>query len=286
VIVPKPHILSIHPTMQCDYHCHGCYLKRDEVDDRKERNILFFQELIGVAKRIGMTEVAIPANYTEEKIDKNFIFYNFLKLATKLAGMEFTCTANYDFVMRYVDSCSNLLDDVSLMSVSINDYSTSTPDKKREALQMLQKIKSKVPTVNCNVLVTPSMVKTLSSGLMKEILDRVDTVYLLVEKPLIVPMDTVKGWLTGLEQFFDMIDDRVILDSCLKSAFGLTDGICSKHQLIYVNPYGDVKKCSYDGATIFTLQTPDDLEILYNEKYPQQQLFDCRLLHYAKEEKK
>jgi len=150
----------------------------------------------------------------------------------------------------------------------------------------LQKIKSKVPTVNCNVLVTPSMVKTLSSGLMKEILDRVDTVYLLVEKPLIVPMDTVKGWLTGLEQFFDMIDDRVILDSCLKSAFGLTDGICSKHQLIYVNPYGDVKKCSYDGATIFTLQTPDDLEILYNEKYPQQQLFDCRLLHYAKEEKK
>jgi hypothetical protein len=254
----------------------------------------FFVDLIHTAAKLGMKEVAIPANYkylepdpklaAHWDLDHNLVYYAILKTETKKAGLEFTCTANYDFLKNYINTQPTLLDDVSLMSVSINDYSTSTPEQKQEALEMLTKIKAKVKTVNCNILVTPNMVKLLKAGLMKEILDRVDTVYLLVEKPLVVPMDTIKGWLEGLEEFLDMIDDRILLDSCLKSAFGLTDGICSKHQLIYVNPYGEVKHCSYDGATMFELQKAEDLEVLYNEKYPQKQLFDCHLLHYGKGE--
>jgi hypothetical protein len=287
MIVPKPHILSIHPTMQCDYHCFGCYLKRDEEAGRKEKTPEFFVDLLKAASRIGIKEIAIPANYHNTdngKTDLNLIYYSLLKEWAALLKMEFTCTANYDFLKNYIDKYPKLLYDVALMSVSINDYSTSTPEKKQEALQMLSRIKEKVPTVNCNILVSPNMVKLLKAGLMKEILDRVDTVYLLVQKPLVVPMDTIKEWLSGLEEFFDMIDDRVILDSCLKSAFGLTDGICSKHQLIYVNPYGDVKHCSYDGKTMFKLDKGDDLQTLFSDHYPQRQLFDCRLLHYAKEE--
>lgn len=281
--------------MQCDYHCFGCYLKRDEEVGRQEMPPQFFVDLIHIAAKLGMKEIAIPANYKYLEpdpkkpehwdLDANLVYYFILKEETKKAGLEFTCTVNYDFIMNYIDKQAGLLDDVALMSVSINDYSTSTPEKKKEALDMLTKIKAKVPKVNCNLLVSPNMVKLLKAGLMKDILDRVDSVYLLVQKPLVVPMDTIKEWLTGLEEFFDMIDDKVILDSCLKSAFGLTDGICSKHQLIYVNPYGEVKHCSYDGATMFRLTKPEDLEVLYNEKYPQQQLFDCKLLHYAKGEK-
>jgi hypothetical protein len=284
--VPKPHILSIHPTMACDHHCFGCYLKRDEEDGRREMPPEFFIDLVKTAAKVGIQEIAVPANYKkleDNEPDMNLTYYSLLKdLATSL-NLEFTCTANYDFLTNYIDKYQKLLDDVSLMSVSINDYSTSTPQQKQEALDMLSRIKRKIPTVNCNLLISPNMVKLLKAGLMKEILDRVDTVYLLVQKPLIVPMDTIKEWLSGLEEFFDMIDDRVILDSCLKSAFGLTDGICSKHQLIYVNPYGDVKHCSYDAKTMFKLEKGGDLAKLYQEHYPQQQLFDCKLLHYAKE---
>jgi hypothetical protein len=224
-----------------------------------------------------------PKKFAYNDIDANLFYFMFLKDEAKKFGMEFTCTANYDFITNYINTIPSLLDDVSLMSVSMNDYSTSTPEKKIEALEIFSKIKAKVANVNCNILVTPNMVKLLKAGLMKEILEKVDTVYLLVEKPLVVPMDTIKEWLEGLEEFFDMIDDRVLLDSCLKSAFGLTDGICSKHQLIYVNPYGEVKHCSYDGKTMFVLEKPEDLEVLYKEHYPQQQLFDCKLLHFSKE---
>lgn len=294
MIVSKPHILSIHPTMQCDYHCFGCYLKRDEEVSRPSMGPQFFIDLIKTAAKLGMKEIAIPANYKNLKLDPtrpsyldldpNLFYYMVLKDETKKAGLEFTCTANYDFIMNYISTIPTFLDDVSLMSISINDYSTSTPEKKQEAMDILSRIKIKVPKVNCNLLISPNMVKLLRGGLMKDILDRVDTVYLLVQKPLVVSMNIIKEWLTGLEEFFDMIDDRVILDSCLKSAFGLTDGICSKHQLIYVNPYGEVKHCSYDGKTMFSLKKAEDLIELYNDKYPQQQLFDCKLLHYIKEE--
>ena len=294
--VPKPHILSIHPTMRCDYHCYGCYLKRDEEPSRKEMPPQFFIDLIHTATRIGIKEIAVPANYqylepdpkkpSHWDLDANFFYYGVLKEQTKKAGLEFTCTANYDFLTNYMDVMPSptLLDDVSLMSVSINDYSTSTPEKKKEALNMLYRIKAKVPTVNCNIMISPNMIKLLKEGLMMELLSRIDTVYLLVQKPMIVPMDRVKGWLEGLDGLLDMVDDRILLDSCLKSAFGLTDGICSRHQLIYVNPYGEVKHCSYDGKTMFKLEKAEDLATLYEQKYPQEQLFDCKLLHYAKGE--
>ena len=284
-MIPKPHILSIHPTMACDYHCHGCYLKRDEEANREERSPHFFVDLIQEAARLGIKEIAVPANYVKPdpyKIDTNLFYYWLFKELTALLKMEFTCTANYDFLKSHIDVHGLLLENVSLMSVSINDYSTSTKENKQEALDMLVRIKEKVPTVNCNVLLSPNMVKQLNDGLMDELLKRIDTVYLLVQKPIIVPMDRIKEWISGLEKFLDMIDERIILDSCLKCAFGLTDGICSKHQMIYVNPYGDVKHCSYDGTTMFHLDRPEDFRTLFSEKYPQDRLTDCKLLHYDK----
>lgn len=290
MIIAKPHILSIHPTMQCDYHCVGCYLKRDEHSGGVEMPPSFFVELVKVAKSIGIKEIAIPANFKKVKnnplkpadyeLDKNIFYYTLLKNAAKEHGLEFTCTANYDFITNYIETIHGLLDDVSLMSISINDFSTGASNKKQEALNILSKIKSKVPIVNCNIMISPNMVQLLKNGLMKEILERVDTVYLLIQKPMVVSMDTVKEWLSGLEEFFEMLDGRIILDSCLKSAFGLTDGVCSRHQLIYVNPYGEIKNCSYDGNSLFALKQPQDLIELYGNHYPQRQLFNCRLLNY------
>ncbi len=91
-MIKKPHQLSIHPTMQCDYECFGCYLKKDIDPSKKEKDPQFFLDLIEVAKEIGIAEIAVPGNYVKKsdnfsfeknpdwsKIDKNVYYFKLLK---------------------------------------------------------------------------------------------------------------------------------------------------------------------------------------------------------------
>ena len=289
-MIPKPHQLSIHPTMQCDYECFGCYLKKDIDPNMKEKGPEFFLKLIEVAAKLGMREIAIPGNYVKkpdnfsfeknpnwDTIDKNVYYFKYLKDKTKEVGLDFVTFVNYDFITQYKD----ILDfqDISLMGISINDFVTKTPEKKQEALDLFRQMRPHVKRLNCNILLTDGMVTQLNSGLAEEILQVSDTIYLLMQEPLFVPLKTVYNRMRKLKDtLLTMIDERIYFDTCVTREMGMTNGACSRHDMIYVNPYGQIKMCMYDKKDLFVLEKPEDLEYVYNNLYPQAPLISCDLV--------
>ena len=276
--------------MQCDYDCYGCYLKKDIDPSKKEREPEFFLRLIEVAKQLGMREIAIPGNFVKRQdnfsfeskpnwdtIDRNVYFFKWMKDKTKEVGLDFVTFVNYDFITQYQD----VLDfkDISLMGISINDFVTKTPEKKKEALDLFRKLRPHVKRLNCNILLTDGMVTQLNNGLAEEILEVTDTIYLLMQQPLFVPLNTVYNRVKKLKDgLMTMLEDRVFLDSCIYREMGMTGGACSRHDMIYVNPYGQIKKCMYDKEDLFVLKKPEDLEQVYNSLYPQAPLISCDLV--------
>jgi hypothetical protein len=289
-MIPKPHQLSIHPTMQCDYDCFACYLKKDIDPNKKEKGPEFFLRLIEVAKKLGIREVAIPGNYVKraenfsfeknpdwDKIDKNVYYFKYLKDKTKEVGLDFVTFVNYDFITQYQDIID--FSDISLMGISINDFVTKTPEKKQEALDLFKKMRPYVKRLNCNILLTDGMVTQLNNGLGEEILAVSDTIYLLMQEPLFVPLKTVYDRIHKLKDgLLTMLESRVFLDSCIYREMGMTGGACSRHDMIYVNPYGEIKMCMYDKKDLFVLEKPEDLEHVYNNLYPQAPLISCDLV--------
>ncbi len=285
----RPSILSIHPTMQCDYNCVGCYLKKDISRDSVEKHPDFFLDLIRVAKKVGMKEVAIPINYVRNKnvevlenpldkwsdIDKNYYYYVWIKKACKEVGLDFSITCNYDFFTNYNDID---LSDVKLASISMNDFVTSTKEKKQECLDVMKKLKTKIPKINCNILLSDHMIKLLNDNLVEEILSVSDSLYLLTSKPLRISLEKVGEWYSKLAEKFPVDSERVLIDTCVKYAFGLTNGICDKHKMIYINPYGEMKMCSFDSRNISVLKNAKDFESVYNKFFPEFYQNECSLM--------
>jgi len=282
----RPKILSIHPTSQCDYSCFNCYLKQNDSSGRKEKDDYFFEELIRVAKRVGIDEIAATFNYVEDaSVDKNLKFYKLIRKTTREEGLKFSVTCNYDFISKYKDIAD--FNDLNVVSISLNDFVTSTPEKKKECLEMLSFMKSRSVEVNCNILISPNMIKQLNKGLFEEILEVSDTIYLLASKPLYIPISKVYEMIKGLEpRIFNHLESKLFLDSCIRREMGLTGGICHMHQFIYVSPYGEIKQCSYDQKDIYILEKPSDLEYAYIKTYPEKPLKTCELLTRVKDEKK
>ena len=71
---------------------------------------------------------------------------------------------------------------------------------------------------------------------------------------------------------------RILMDTCIKYSFKLTSNMCDKHKMIYVNPYGEVKRCSFDGVNIGILKEPKDFISLYKNSFPQQPQDSCKLM--------
>jgi len=285
-MIHKPTLLSIHPTAQCEYHCHNCYLQAGNDANRQEREPEFFVELIRVAKKIGMRDIAISANNVFSQGDKNAYYFDKLKKETLDCGLDFSMTCNHDFIHRYLKEKD--FNGISLVSVSINDFVTPTDEKKTDAIEAMRKMKGPAGEINCNVLLSDSMVKHLNNGLAEKILEVSDTIFLLASQPLYVPVQKVYDMIGKLKpELMNMISDRILMDSCIRREMGLTGGICSKHDFIYVNPYGEIKRCSYDQRNLFILEKPSDLEYIYGKEYPASPLDTCDLVNgqYLKEKK-
>jgi MoaA/NifB/PqqE/SkfB family radical SAM enzyme len=284
-----PETLSLHPTMQCDYHCVNCYLKKD-IDSLEEKSPEFFLKLVEEASKNGIKELMIPVNYVKPeatyeeslKKDRNLFYYNTLRKKAIECGMTFSMTCNYEFIEFYKKDLD--FDGIRLLSVSMNDFVTSTKDKKNAAIETMKFLKEKgVEHVNCTVLLSKNMAEQLRDGLASEILEVADTIFIISSKPHTVPMNVIYAWLDILKNnVLTMIDKRVLLDSCLKNIIGITNGYCSRHDMIYVNPYGEVKMCSYDKLNLFTLENPEQIGHVIKTFYPQKQVFDCPLLTMGK----
>lgn len=276
--------------MQCDYDCFGCYLKKDIVPGKQEREPEFFLRLIEVAKKLGMREVAIPGNYVKkpenfafeskpdwDKIDRNAYYFKWMKDKCKEVGIDFVTFVNYDFVTQYKDVLD--FNDIALMGISINDFVTKTKEKKQEALDTFRQMRQTVRRLNCNILLTDGMVTQLNNGLAEEILQVSDTIYLLMQEPLFVPLNTVYARIKKMSPtLMSMFEEKVFLDTCITREMGMTNGACSRHDMIYVNPYGEIKMCMYDKKDLFVLQKPEDLEYVYENLYPQAPLAKCDLV--------
>ncbi len=113
---------------------------------------------------------------------------------------------------------------------------------------------------------------------MEEILSVSDSLYLLTSKPLRVPLDKVASWFVKLSEKFPIDSQRVLIDTCVKYAFGLTNGVCDKHKMIYVNPYGEIKLCSFDSRNLSVLNNPSDFEKVYNDSFPEFYQSKCSLM--------
>ena len=276
--------------MQCDYDCFGCYLKKDIDVNKKEREPEFFLKLIEVAKKLGIREVAMPGNYVKrpenflfekspnwDKIDRNVYYFKWMKDKCKEVGIDFVTFVNYDFITQYKDILD--FNDISLMGISINDFVTKTQEKKQEALDTFRQMRQTVKRLNCNILLTEGMITQLNNGLDEEILEVVDTIYLLNQQPLFIPLKTVYNRMNKLKgSLLTLIEDRVFFDSCITREMGMTGGACSRHDMIYVNPYGEIKMCMYDKKDLFVLEKPEDLEYVYDNLYPQAPLINCDLV--------
>lgn len=278
--VNRPYILSLHPTMQCDFGCTNCYLKKDE-EDTKEQEPQFFMDILAFAKKVGIKEVAIPINYANQStrtksLDKNRLYFEMVGKFCKENSLRFTATANHDFFRYYSDLTLNGLD---LISISVNDFVTGSDVRIEEAIEVMKELKSKVGTVNCNILLSERMVRLLKEGLSQRILEVADSMYLLASKPLQTSNRTYYGWYNELNDAGILVDSpKIIVDSCMRYALGLTGGVCDRMKMIYLNPYGEIKMCSFDKRNLAVLQKPEDFEYAYEKYFPFQKQESCSLV--------
>ncbi len=191
--------------------------------------------------------------------------------------MKFVTFCNYDFITQYKHDLD--FNDISLMGISINDFVTRSPEEKQKALDTFEFMRQHVDRLNCNILLTDGMVTQLNNGLGTEILEVSDTIYLLMQEPLFVPLKTVYERINKLrDTLMTMFEKRVFLDTCITREMGMTGGACSRHDMIYVNPYGEIKMCMYDKKDLFVLDKPSDLRYVYENLYPQAPLVSCDLV--------
>lgn len=282
MVLERPSILSIHPTMHCDYHCAGCYLKKDESEGAVEKDYGFFASLVRTAKKVGMKEIAVPMNHSLLSIDEDpnwAYFHLFMRVAVLEEKMDFSITANWDFFHKHWDHFDNCLSDIGLVSISLNDFVTPREEERKACIAMMKHLKDEgVKNVNCNVLLSDRMVKLLKEGLAEEILKSADSIYLLSSKPLRIPLKKVGEWYSQLAEVLPIDSDRVLMDTCIKYAFGLTDGICDRQKMIYVNPYGEVKMCSFDNRNLASLKDASEFEEIYNKYFPMNYQTSCKLM--------
>jgi len=282
MVQERPHILSIHPTMHCDYNCAGCYLKKDINKNEKERDFGFFAKLVKMSKKVGMKEIAVPMNYSKQSKDEdtNWHYYNlFHRVVCFEEKMDFSMTANWEFFHKYWDNIADDVKDINLISVSMNDFVTSKEEEKKKCLWIMESLKERgVRTVNCNVLLSDRMVKLLKEGLAQEILKVADSIYLLTSKPLRIPLVKSGEWYSQLADILPLDSERVLMDTCIKYSFGLTSDVCDRHKMIYVNPYGEVKMCSFDNRNLVTLKEPEEFEEVYNKYFPMNCQSSCNLM--------
>jgi hypothetical protein len=166
------------------------------------------------------------------------------------------------------------------MSISINDFVTPTIEDKLKAIETMRDVKKIVGEINCNILLSPNMVKLLNEGLAEKILEVANTIFLLASEPLYIPLKNVYDLIGKIDKrLLDQLGNRIHLDSCVRREMGMTGGICSKHEFIYVNPYGEIKQCSYDQRDLFKLDKPSDLEYAYDNLYPRLALATCDLMN-------
>jgi hypothetical protein len=266
--------------MQCDYGCLNCYLKKD-IADLKEKPKDFFVDLVKVAKSCGMEEIALPINYVETgKEDINLDYYIAMQQVCKEENIKLTMTCNYDFFESYpyIDKSG-----ISLVSISMNDFVTPTKEKRDKCLSTMKRLKEIIPVVNCNILLSKNMVKVLKQGLADEILAVADTMYLLTSKPLNIPIAQYYSWCMELNDDGILVDSpRILLDTCMKYSMGLTGGICDKHKMIYVNPYGEIKMCSFDSKNMAVLASAVDFRDIYSKHFPLPVVESCSLMEGKK----
>lgn len=277
----KPKILSIHPTVQCDYHCFNCYLKKNNNINLQEKDHNFFEELIRVAKIEGIEEIAATFNYVADSlIDKNLESYKLIKKTTEEIGLKLSITCNYEFIDKYKDIVS--FNNLNIVNISMNDFVTSTSDKKKKCLETMLYMKSKAREVNCNILISLNMVHKLNAGLFEEILETADTIYILASKPLYISLKSLYSILKKLDKrIIDKLEDKVFIDTCIRREMGLTGGMCHRHQFISISPYGEVKNCSYDQKNIYILEKPSDFQYTYRNIYPEKPIEICELVTQA-----
>lgn len=276
-MIQKPTLLSIYPTAQCEYHCPNCFLQAGKDNTKQEREPEFFVELIRVAKKIGMKDVAISANNVFSTGDKNAYYFDRLKKETLDCGLDFSMTCNHDFIDRYYNEKD--FNNISLISVSINDFVTSTDEKKQQAIESMRKMKGIAKEINCNILLSDNMVKHLNNGLAEKILEVSNTIYLLSSQPLLVPLQSIYQLIGKIKpELMKLLEDRIFINSCINREMGLTGGVCSKHDFIHISPYGEIKMCAYDKKNSYTLEKASDLEYIYDKGYPLDPLNTCDLL--------
>lgn len=265
--------------MHCDYHCVNCYLKKDILEDRVEKTQEFFADLIRIAKKVGIKEIAVPMNYSKEKgtgKDKNYDYYNLFRRVCKENNLQLSMTCNYDFFVNYPELD---LDGISLISISLNDFVTGTKSKKEECFEIIDKLKeNKIPIVNCNILLSDHMIELLKNGLAQQILNHSDSIYLLVSKPLKISLAKAGKWYDELSEVLPLDSERILIDTCIKYSFGLTDNVCDKHKMIYVNPYGEIKNCSFDNKNLIILNKAEEFENIYDKMFPLNRQLTCSLM--------
>jgi hypothetical protein len=259
----KPIVLSLHPTMQCSYNCNGCYLKKD-IDNREEKSKVFFINLIKIAKNIGIKEIALAVNYFKDN-DKNIEYFKLIQDECKKLDLIFTVNCNYECIEKFYD----IIDSINMVNVSFN------PNINKNEIELLRK---KVKIVNCNILLSKDIVKKLKDGLAEQLLEYMDYLVLLYNIPLKISKKEAIELALELKPLLTMVNHRIIFDKCIERELGLTNGICSRHEMIYINPYGDIKNCYYDTETLSRLDKAEDLINIYNQQYPQQEIKTCPLL--------
>jgi len=290
----RPNILSLHPTMQCDYGCTNCYLKKDIDSNLKEKSPMFFMELLRYVKSSGIQEISIPINYVNynknssstsldnfdekdwDNCDKNLHYFKWIAGFCSRESLRFTATSNYDFFEQYEDLDVGPLD---LVSISVNDFVTGNEDRISKAINVMKALKSKVRIVNCNILLSERMVSLLKHGLAKKILETADSLYLLASKPIQISIAKYYEWCTELNEAGVMVDSqRIILDSCIKYSAGLTGGLCDRHKMIYVSPYGEIKMCSFDKKNMAEITNPSDFKDIFEKYFPMTKQDSCTLM--------
>lgn len=264
--------LFIQPTTWCARNCNGCYVKGFANNNIKSHsNISLFKQIFYAlninhetlgrelthplyVNQVTLALDQMPVDRAVRQVMKD-LFYNFLESKAHSIGGEFHATVHtVNDLLEYMKDSTNKLMPIHEWRIQLDMLSISHINI-IDQLYLEQIRKFIAPAINWNLTVDPSVDMEKIKKSFSDIVEWVDSVYLVLHKPntghffdektFLIHQDFLK-FIKTLPQ---KVQDKVTIDGCLSDSrrFLSTGYGCSSNiSRFQVWPDGSVTGCAYN----------------------------------------
>jgi len=280
--------IFIHPTLECNLHCPGCYLTdKPLIEEMKQHQMQpeYWERVLEYAHYYGFTELALPINPHKGAAEE----MKYWSRDAKLLGFKLVNVTTTRHLVTKENLEAGVFDDVDILSISVDEHRFKNTKQVLKLLyddiKLIRQYKPEIQ-INCNLTYTPVVFDWVKQpGFFKGLTVIFDMVSHLFLKPTSECYPSDEWFMTNFADLFYNYPDlhmmgngtNILGDYCMAHRMG-TNQCESGVKEISLDPLGQLSICPfspahYDASTVGKFRDYLD-EMTANAEY----IGDCNLI--------